>query len=279
MRLTVKDKKVINDFIDRKSIGSHSRRLVTDGHKLDTYGLGGGTLARWSTGNKIVFNDRGTVSEQTVRRYILKLIPPRWIAGESQWALPGRSTQRDSSKKSSRLRPDVLMTRKTYTRTNGGMKVKKSKYRVKSRDPVSTRKTRDEYVLQGNYGYGHGWEDLTAENTLTEIRQRLKEYRENEGGTYRTIKRRVRIARDPQPNVNSVCPVGTQVQTVILSQQFFSQREAESWIRRHGFRLSKIDESRNFWRFRQQPPTRFEEGSFRTIRLRPGVEAVIGCPL
>jgi hypothetical protein len=47
------------------------------------------------------------------------------------------------------------------------------------------------HVLQGNYGYGHGWEDLTAEESYSEIRARLKEYRENEGGTYRLIKRRV----------------------------------------------------------------------------------------
>ena len=199
-----------------------------------------------------------------------------------------------------------------------------------------TRKTSDSYVLQGNYG--HGWEDLTAENTLAEIRQRRKEYRENEGGEYRITKRRLqafgrdpqpkrgsmqraridrrgtakprsrivgrfpegqcigpfstppggyeyreskprrRTGRDPQPNINPVCPVGTQVQTLILSQQFFNQREAASWIRRHGFRLNKIDESKNFWRFRQQEPDEFEKDSFRTIRLRPGVEAVIGCP-
>ena len=149
------------------------------------------------------------------------------------------------------------------------------------------RKTRDEYVLQGNYG--HGWEDLTAESSIAEIRQRLREYRENEGGNYRTVKRRVRrdpqskqgrrrTRRDPRPNINPVCPVGTQVQTLILSQQFFNQREAASWIRRHGFRLNKIDESKNFWRFRQQEPDEFEKDSFRTIRLRPGVEAVIGCP-
>lgn len=54
------------------------------------------------------------------------------------------------------------------------------------------------YILQGNYGYGHGWEDLTAEEIDTRkpwearkaIRQTLKEYRENEGGCYRIIKRR-----------------------------------------------------------------------------------------
>lgn len=46
------------------------------------------------------------------------------------------------------------------------------------------------FVLQGNYGYGHGYEDLTASESWKEIRQSLKEYRENEGGCYRIIKRR-----------------------------------------------------------------------------------------
>jgi len=45
-------------------------------------------------------------------------------------------------------------------------------------------------VLQGDYGYGHGWEDLCASESPREIRQNLKEYRENEGGCYRIIKRR-----------------------------------------------------------------------------------------
>jgi hypothetical protein len=63
-----------------------------------------------------------------------------------------------------------------------------------------TRKTRDEFVLQGNYGYGNGWEDLTAEETRKEIRARLREYRENEGGNYRIVCRRVKI--DPSAEVN-----------------------------------------------------------------------------
>lgn len=48
-----------------------------------------------------------------------------------------------------------------------------------------------EYVVQGNYGYGHGWEDVTAEETYREARQRLKEYRENSPGAHRLITRRV----------------------------------------------------------------------------------------
>ena len=43
-------------------------------------------------------------------------------------------------------------------------------------------------VLQGQYG--QGWEDLCADESYKEIRQNLKEYRENEGGSYRIIQRR-----------------------------------------------------------------------------------------
>ena len=38
-----------------------------------------------------------------------------------------------------------------------------------------TRKTKDEYIIQGYYG--QGWEDVTAEDTRTEAKTRLKEYR------------------------------------------------------------------------------------------------------
>lgn len=44
------------------------------------------------------------------------------------------------------------------------------------------------FVLQGSYGFG--WEDLTASESLKEVRQNRREYAENEGGQYRIIKRR-----------------------------------------------------------------------------------------
>lgn len=53
------------------------------------------------------------------------------------------------------------------------------------------RKTYDEWTIQGNYGYG--WDDECSETTLREAKQRLKEYRENGGGTYRLVKRRIKI--------------------------------------------------------------------------------------
>lgn len=43
-------------------------------------------------------------------------------------------------------------------------------------------------VLQGDYGYG--WEDLTASESYAEVKSNLKDYKINEGGNYRIIKRR-----------------------------------------------------------------------------------------
>ncbi len=45
------------------------------------------------------------------------------------------------------------------------------------------------WILQGHYGF-HGWEDLTASESFREVRDDLKDYRENEGGHYRIIQRR-----------------------------------------------------------------------------------------
>jgi hypothetical protein len=59
---------------------------------------------------------------------------------------------------------------------------------------MRTKKYKSIWVLKGNYGYGY--EDLTAEESRTEIRKRLKEYRENEGGNYKIVRRRELINPD-----------------------------------------------------------------------------------
>jgi hypothetical protein len=56
------------------------------------------------------------------------------------------------------------------------------------------RKTRDEWTVQCNYGYGHGWEDETTEDTRTEARARLREYRANSPYPARLKCRRIKIA-------------------------------------------------------------------------------------
>lgn len=56
------------------------------------------------------------------------------------------------------------------------------------------RKTRDEYWLLCNYGYGDGWEYVLSEDTVSEIKQRRKEYIENMPQyPYKIVKKRIPI--------------------------------------------------------------------------------------
>ena len=50
------------------------------------------------------------------------------------------------------------------------------------------------HVLQANYGYGHGWEDECQSEDRGEVRQHLREYRENAPDyAYRVVQRRVLV--------------------------------------------------------------------------------------
>ena len=82
----------------------------------------------------------------------------------------------------------------------------------------------------------------------------------------------------PKRDATKTCGMGTEIQSLFLSQQHFTEKQAVGWAKRHGFRVIKVDVTANNYRFRQHPPSNFEPGSFRTIRIRPGVGAVIGCP-
>lgn len=55
------------------------------------------------------------------------------------------------------------------------------------------RKLKDEFEIQGNYGYG--WDVECTEETRREANARLKEYRENAGtiGQHRIVHRRVPV--------------------------------------------------------------------------------------
>ena len=54
------------------------------------------------------------------------------------------------------------------------------------------RKTKDEYQLLCNYGYGDGWEVVLAEDNIKEAKLRLKEYRENiPQYPYKVVKKRI----------------------------------------------------------------------------------------
>lgn len=69
----------------------------------------------------------------------------------------------------------------------------------------------------------------------------------------------------------------TTIQTLILSKERFNSEEAaRAWVEENGFRSDKVDETDDSYRYRQMDPDEFMEGSFRTIELTDGVQAVIG---
>jgi hypothetical protein len=54
------------------------------------------------------------------------------------------------------------------------------------------RKTKDEYQVQGNYGYGY--EEVYSSDDKQDAKQRLKEYRDNEKGvSFKLVTKRVKI--------------------------------------------------------------------------------------
>lgn len=56
------------------------------------------------------------------------------------------------------------------------------------------RKTRDIFIVQTNYGYGHGWEDTAYEETRKAAVQQWRCYKDNQSEyLHRVIKRREKI--------------------------------------------------------------------------------------
>jgi 8-oxo-dGTP pyrophosphatase MutT (NUDIX family) len=70
---------------------------------------------------------------------------------------------------------------------------------------------------------------------------------------------------------------GLVVQTLILDRATFNTLdEAKKWVTSHGFKIHKEpDITAKSYRFRQEDPSRFVRGSFRTVLIRSGVQAVV----
>ncbi len=69
---------------------------------------------------------------------------------------------------------------------------------------------------------------------------------------------------------------GLQVQTLVFNKgKFKTANEAKLWAKAHKFDVSKVEETSDSFRIRQEEPAKFHEGTFRTIRLTDGVDAVV----
>ena len=69
------------------------------------------------------------------------------------------------------------------------------------------------------------------------------------------------------------------IQTLIFDPQRFTPKTAGAWAKEHGFTAPKgAKREGEAIRVRERNPSQFEAGSFRTIELAPGIQAVIGRP-
>lgn len=66
----------------------------------------------------------------------------------------------------------------------------------------------------------------------------------------------------------------SKVQAVILNKKYFDRNKSIKWIKDNGFKLKKIHETGNSFRFRQHNPNKFEK--FRTVSPKRGISFVIG---
>lgn len=57
------------------------------------------------------------------------------------------------------------------------------------------------------------------------------------------------------------------VQSVILKRDAMTRREADRWIKEHGYKLTAPDITHEFYRYRQVDPDRLHHFRFRTIDL------------
>jgi len=70
------------------------------------------------------------------------------------------------------------------------------------------------------------------------------------------------------------CPTGSQVQSLVFSRDRFTPTTARRWAANHGFSAGYVDQKPSTLRIRQRSPEGWRR--MRTIRMAPGVQAVVG---
>ena len=67
------------------------------------------------------------------------------------------------------------------------------------------------------------------------------------------------------------------IQAVIINKNLYTKPAAKYWIKKHDFKDVKIDETANYYRFRQKDPKQFERKGlqFRLKEIAPGIHFVL----
>ena len=98
---------------------------------------------------------------------------------DEDFAQGGEISKRDKRKK--RLENNISFEKEMFEKELSDLKAGK-------------RKTINQYFVQGNYGYGDGFEDLTAHDTRSEAVLEKMVYQENENAPFRVVTKRIRKA-------------------------------------------------------------------------------------
>ena len=93
LELSDKDKGVVNAFLDKKE--ADSKKLTTNGKRLDGNWMGGLGIAEWK-GEKIDMPDLGSKSAENVQKYIQKEAPQNWLKSSERTAASGKYPELDS---------------------------------------------------------------------------------------------------------------------------------------------------------------------------------------
>jgi len=80
----------------------------------------------------------------------------------------------------------------------------------------------------------------------------------------------------PLPSEKLAKKQPTTVQTYIFDKKKFDKTKAEKWLKGKGKKTPSVDETSDFYRYRQIDPNKFIPNSFRTINITEGIKAVIG---
>ena len=64
-----------------------------------------------------------------------------------------------------------------------------------------------------------------------------------------------------------------RVQSILFDKDVWTVARAKAWLKRHGYRYGKVDETTQDFRFRQADPKQFTV--FQTILFLGGISAVV----
>jgi len=73
----------------------------------------------------------------------------------------------------------------------------------------------------------------------------------------------------------------TQTQSIIFDRKKWTVEKAQKWLKDHKKKVSKVDTTADYHRFRQLPANGFDKTTFRTIPLggASGIKAIIAVPV